>query len=313
MTILVADAGGTHIRFAYAREGGELSEPQKYKVADFPTLDDAIIHFLFSARVETDDITCFYYSYGGKNPWDAKGVAHTLPQARLRVINDFEANAYGIIGARVDDVICLAGDAALPRSARPSRAVIGSGTGVGLAYIISSPQGDIVQPTHGAHMLPATLSDNHRALFAAVQRFKKTPSATIYEDLLSGPSILNLYKVLCAQAHVDVEYGDTHDLIARGRHDPMAQQTLKIYHEILGIFAHQVLAFGHSYGGLYLTGGITDRLMALNLFDRETFLANLYQDNVPIVKNDVAATPVYWVKDEYISLRGLLAIARQGV
>ena len=43
-----------------------------------------------------------------------------------------------------------------------------------------------------------------------------------------------------------------------------------------------------------------------DLFDKPTFFENLYQNNVASVLNDVTSTPVFWVKDEFISLKGLL-------
>ena len=70
---------------------------------------------------------------------------------------------------------------------------------------------------------------------------------------------------LTMKKHIPAEYTDTNDMIARGRNDPMAQYVLKLFHEVLGIFVHQTTAFGFAYDGLYLTGGIIDRLVGHNL------------------------------------------------
>lgn len=311
MTILLADAGGTHIRFSVSVNGRDLAEPQKLKVADYPRLEDAIEHYLFSQRIEADDIKSFYYAYGGRNAWSTAGLKTCLPNAAVRVVNDFEANSYGVIAGAGDEFHTLVPGSGQAASIDSSRAVIGSGTGLGLAYIVSSRHGNIVQRTHGGHMLPVTVSEEHRAVFAAVQALKTTPTAPIYEDVLGGPGLFNVYGVLARQAHLDKEYRDTNDMIARGHNDPVAKQALRLYHEILGVFAHQVLAFGHSYRGLYLTGGVTDRLVGHNQFDTATFCKFLYQENVSIVRQDVAATPIFWIKDEFISLKGLLCLAQQ--
>lgn len=320
MTTLVADAGGTYVRFALSQNGTDLSEPQKFKVADFPRFNDAVLHYLFTQRVEADAITAFYCAYSTRNGWDFAGGAADLPvvleRATFHIVNDFEANSYGLLDAGQDDVVQFVRENApishAPRAgaSRASLAVIGAGTGLGLAYIIDTPHGPHVQPTHGGHMLPAILTEQHLALFGAMQSFKKTPSIPIYEDIISGAGIFHVYDILAKSAHVDMEYADTYDLIARGRNDPIVQQTLKIFHEMLGAFAHQVVAFGYSYAGLYLTGGVIDRLMAHNLFDVNTFYQSLLQDNVAVVKNDVENMPIYWIKDEFISLRGLLKLSQ---
>lgn len=309
MTILVADAGGTHIRFAVSHDGRTLSEPQKFKVSEFPSLKDAVTHYLFRERIEYDNIRQFAYALAGRNPWGKEQAGDVFPSAATILINDFEANAHGLIDAAPDDLVCLSGrqDTKAPLGA--SRAIIGSGTGVGIAYIIPVEAGHHVQRTHGAHMLPTLLRPEHLAILENIRALEPKANAPIYEDLLAGYGIFDIYRALTSHGHIDVDYKDTNDMIARGRDDPFVQQTLKLYHGILGVFAHQVLAFGYAYDGLYLTGGITDRLIGAGLFDLDTFLAELNQKMVPIVARDVAATPVYWVKDEFISLRGLLRLA----
>ncbi len=308
MTILVADAGGTHIRFAVSHDGRNLSEPQKFRVSEFPSLKDAVTHYLFRQRIEFDDIRQFAYALAGRNPWGKEQAGDVFPTATTTLINDFEANAYGLIDAGAEDVVCLTGERTSQAPQGSSRAIIGSGTGVGIAYIIPVGAGHHVQRTHGAHMLPALIRPEHRTILDNIRAFKPTTNAPIYEDLLAGYGIFDIYRALASGGHVDVDYKDTNDMIARGGHDPFVQQTLKLYHGTLGVFAHQVLAFGYAYDGLYLTGGITDRLIGAGLFDLETFLAELNQDMAPSVMHDVAATPVYWVKDEFISLRGLLRL-----
>ncbi len=313
MTILIADAGGTHIRFAVSHDGKTLSEPQKFKVHEFLSLGDAITHYLFRERIEFDDVRQFAYALAGRNPWGKEQATAVFPAVPTLLINDFEANAYGLIDAGADDVVCLVEHKGTAHPAVATRAIIGSGTGVGIAYIIPVGSGYHVQRTHGAHILPALLRHEHRAILDNIRTLKPTTAAPIYEDLLAGYGIFDIYRALAAGAHVAVDYQDTNDMIAHGANDPFVQQTLKLYHGILGVFAHQVLAFGYAYGGLYLTGGITDRLIGAGLFDLETFQEELNQNLVPIVQAQVAATPIYWVNDEFISLRGLLRLVGERV
>lgn len=310
MTILVCDAGGTHIRYALSEDGRFISEPQKFKIAEFSNFESIVSHFLSGAQTPAEKITSFRLSYGDQNPWKIteEECSRFLPAADFLKVNDFEANAWGIATASEGEFLLLNKPYGVC-SGGASKCVIGSGTGLGLAYISDRKGVPQIQRTHGGHMLPVTVTDDHRELFDKIQKLKQIPSVAIYEDILSGPGIFNIYKLLAGRTHTHAdEYRDTNDMIDRGRNDPLAEQALRFYHEILGVFAHQAVAFGFSYQGLYLTGGITDRLVINNLFDFDTFEKFFIQDNIEIVKKDVGATPVFWVKNEFIALKGLLEI-----
>lgn len=309
MSVLLCDAGGTHIRFARARAGELMGDPQKYKIDLYPDFTAVAAHFLAGQAEPPESITEVRLAYGGLFTWPItpETIAPLLPAARLIKINDFEANAYGIAYAAPDALLPLY----TPSSPRPdgsARLVIGVGTGLGLAQIIDTPTGPHIQKNHGGHMLPALPMPHQRDLFDALQPLKARPSVMIYEDLLSGPGLYKAYGLMASRAQTDREYHDTNDMIARGRHDPLVQETVRVFHEVLGLFAHQAVAFTNAYGGLYLTGGVIDRLVGAALFDMDTFLRSFDQSSVPLVKNDVAATPLYWVKDEFIALSGLLRV-----
>ncbi|MBE2191005.1 MAG: glucokinase [Alphaproteobacteria bacterium] len=307
MTHLLCDAGGTHLRFALSDDYvSTISEPQKLKISDFQDMNDAILHFLNSQQCSLETISSVRLSFGDRNPWivNPQAIARILPNAVFFKINDFEANAQGIANATQQEFLLLNQPEGQRRSGA-SKCVIGVGTGLGLAYIIPTPHGSYIQRTHGGHMVPAIQNEQHRSAFLDIQGIKQDKTVMIYEDILSGPGLWNMYTLTIEKAHTHAEYTDTNDMIARGRNDPMAQYVLKLFHEVLGIFVHQAMAFGFAYDGLYLTGGIIDRLVGHNLFDTPTFLSTMKQNNVPLVQKDVSATGVFWVKDEFIALRGL--------
>jgi glucokinase len=305
MTILIVDIGGTYMRLALSQDGQNfISDPQKIKTEIFSEVTDALLHYIEQNNYRPQQIEHILIAKSGRNNWDISGdsILKIFTNSKFSLINDFEANALGLVDAIPNDLMHLGGEK-LVSDAQYPMAVIGSGTGLGLAYISILGK---VQQTHGGHMLPAITSREQLELFAELQNFKTIKTIPIYEDALSGNGLLNIYKILSGRHHLDCDYTDTHQLLATGRNNPLVQQSLKFYHEILGLFAHQVLAFGYSYGALYLTGGVTDRIITHDLFDRETFFKNLYQNNVPVVLDNVKSTPVFWVKDEFISLKGLL-------
>jgi len=305
MTICVVDIGGTYIRLALSIDGRDFTrDPQKIKTEQFACIEEALSYFMLQEQWLPSTISHILIAKSGRNYWtlSESSVKEIFQNAKLIMVNDFAANAMGLLHVIPSDLLYLGGMKKQP-DLHFSSAVIGSGTGLGLAYITPDKT---IQRTHGGHMLPALISNEQRELFDDLQHLKTNKTAPIYEDALSGNGLLSIYKILSNRHHLDIEYHDTHHLLAEGRNNPLVQQSLKFYHEILGQFAHQVLAFGYSYGALYLTGGITDRIISHDLFDNDIFFKSLYQNNVTAVLNDVKETPVFWVKDEFISLKGLL-------
>lgn len=303
MTILVCDIGGTHIRFSI----GNIPSPHKSRVDEHLHLQDAIQTFLQAQSTLPEDITAFYFAFSNRNEWntDETILQQFLPNAKIRQINDFEANAYGVIQAEDTDLILLNkpnGD----KVKQASKTVIGVGTGLGLAYICNFNGKPHIQRSHGGHMLPAR-SPAHEGLYEYLSKQKN--EALIYEDILSGRGLYAVYAYLSEINYLDREYADIEMLMLHGKDNPVFQQALAIFYEMLGLFAHHAVAFGYAYDGIYLTGGVIDRLMLAELFKVEIFLSTFRQNNVPIVQHDVAATPIYWLKDEFISLRGLLKLA----
>ena len=147
--------------------------------------------------------------------------------------------------------------------------VIGVGTGLGLAY----NRNGIVQKTHGGHIPIASLKDEHGKFIKDLR--EKQNRAIVFEDIVSGQS----------------DFANTNP---------------KLFHEFLGIFAATAVVTGNAYGGLYLTGGVIEGLVADNKFDLETFKAALCFNAVPVVKRDLENTPIHIITDPYPALKGLL-------
>lgn len=305
MTILLCDVGGTHIRFALGAR--HKIEPYKLRVDAHRDLPDAISLYLSTQHIRATDVTAFYLAFSNRNEWNTQPetLRLALPNAVIRQVNDFEANAYGVLAGTPEDFIALkAGDSnTVPHS---SKTVIGVGTGLGLAYISGEKGSGFVQRTHGGHMLPV-FAPRFDALYAHLQKQKS--DILIYEDILSGRGLYDVYKFLAETNHLDAEYPNAESLMRDGKDDPVFHQALDVFCEMMGLFAHHAVAFGYAYGGIYLTGGVIDKLMLAGLFRTEKFLENFLQKNVEIVKNHADATPVYWIRDEFVSLKGLYTLA----
>lgn len=312
MTILLCDVGGTHIRFASSELSGAMTQPEKLRVDTHSSLEDAISRYLLAQSLPANDVTHLYLAFSNRNNWSTEEaiLKTVLPKAVIVQVNDFEANALGILVSDQTDMHTLIeGQGKTPP--RSSKVVLGVGTGLGIAYLLNNGKQSFVQRTHGGHMLAATPRPELFELFQSLAATKSDGTISIYEDVLSGKGLFALYTYVCHRNQLNPEYHDAADLLLTGKDDPVVQQTLALFFEMLGVFTHQAAAFGHSYGGVYLTGGVIDRLLGAGLFNSDAFLKGFYQKNVPIVVSDVMATPVYWVKDEFVSLRGLLKYAHE--
>lgn len=317
---LVCDIGGTHIRIAVV-EGGALVAPEKFPVSDFATPESALLHYLdqhnrpaVPCRVAiccaANDDGAGVYRFTNNPGWT---ITPSLMKAAGweidRVTHDFYASAWGVtvIGSGgVDPVRPGRPDAVMPR------AILGPGTGLGLAYIFplrrDQPGGGYhVQMTHGGHMLSLVLSDEHFLIVELIRRIKGDAYTIIPENMCSGRGLPFLYQAVCNAYGYDRVYEMPREMLDHPG-DPAVRETLRLFHEFLGLFAHQAVLTGNAFGGLYLDGGVLHHLRERNLFDKKTFIDFMTLNPVPVVRASLDRCPVYLVTDPFIALRGLLAM-----
>jgi glucokinase len=182
-------------------------------------------------------------------------VRAALELETLLVLNDFEALALSLPR--------LSASQLRPHSKLPepsgTLAVIGPGTGLGVAGVIETPMGWIALPGEGGHATLAAANDFESALLAHVRYTYPHASA---ERLLSGIGMPVLY---AAVAHVN-DAQSTHlttELIVKhglDGSDAICAQTLDAFCALLGSFAGNVALTLGARGGVYIGGGIVPRL-----------------------------------------------------
>ncbi len=125
MTVLLCDVGGTHIRFAVGSDGQMTCAPEKLRVDSHLSLEDAVGKYLLSQSIRAQDVTALYLAFSNRNSWKTEEsmLRAVLPNAVLRQINDFEANALGLLTTETSDLTPLIN--APGGIARAARAVIG--------------------------------------------------------------------------------------------------------------------------------------------------------------------------------------------
>jgi glucokinase len=305
----LADLGATNARFALLdADGTTIGKPVALRCADYRTADAMIAAGLavLPARADALALAAAGPVANGRvrltnRPWTIATVSlvrrHRLRRAIL--VNDFAAVASSIDALGPRDVLPIRRGTA-DRTA--SRLVLGPGSGLGLAALVPDPTGGaaIVVPCEGGHALagmPPGLPMPVRALWA-----KKTPC---WEDLVSGPGIVRLYRALGGgPGRID---GTT--VAAKAREgDRWAHTALVAFARLLGAACGDVALIHGARGGILLAGGILPALG--DLFDRTAF------DRGFLEKGEFAdylePVPVRLVRHKAPALVGLARIVGRG-
>ncbi|MEM6781507.1 MAG: glucokinase [Pseudomonadota bacterium] len=318
MNTILADIGGTHVRFAIAGDDA-ISHPQKLKSAEHDGFLAALEHYLSDVKMSADTIIAAsaawpnehgVYTFSNHSGWDFDPQALRSEGYKVwPVFNDFEAASYGALSLPDDKIKTLKSG----RSGRDyPRVICGPGTGCGLAYAL--PEGDNhwrVQATFGAHMLPACFSQDQYAIAMEASKLSTERDILKFEHLCSGRGFPLLHKAVCNVLELKPVNGKTRDILEH-HNEQSVQASLDFFHEFLGLFINSSVITTHGYGGVYLNGGMLDRLMEKNLFDFDRVKQSMMVPLIDYVDHVMADVPVFYVSDPYLALHGLMEIYKHG-
>lgn len=275
MIRLLADVGGTHVRFALADTQATtplLSDSiRRYRTADFDTLADAVRHYLkavdeqprvavfaLAAPVVGDEVQFTNHSWTMRIPT----LREELALDRLGAINDFSAMSYGIALLQAQDSILIGTPPAVEFSSetRQTLLVIGPGTGLGVGALrICGEQIDTIA-SEGGHLGFAPQTPLEIAILERLQtRFGRVSN----ERLLCGAGLVNLHRALAEIEGLPIEELDPESITLRATQgvDRLCLRSLEIFSALLGAVAGDlVLAFG-AWQGVFLTGGMIPHLV----------------------------------------------------
>ena len=263
---LVGDIGATNARFALVTPAGDLTPPRNYLCSDHATIGEAIAAYLANSdggRPERAVLAVAASLHGDNvtftnNPWtfSITTLRRSLGLDRLRVINDFHANALAVTRLGGDDVRKIGGGEAV---AGMPMGIIGPGSGLGVSAVV--PSGDAYVPIagEGGHVTMAASDDEESGVLALMRRRYDHVSA---ERVLSGPGLVNLYNALCelagtpAAALTAAQISDP----ATGARDPFARRAVSMFCAMLGTVAGNLALTLGARGGIYIAGGMVPKL-----------------------------------------------------
>jgi glucokinase len=181
----------------------------------------------------------------------------------LLLLNDFEALALSLPRLHASQVrpIAAAGLQLPDPQLRldGTLAVIGPGTGLGVAGLVPTRQGWVAIPGEGGHATLAAADDFESQLLAAVRRQHAHVSA---ERLLSGIGLPVLHGAVAEVLGQATAALTASEIVERGlaRSDAACSRTVDSFCELLGSFAGNVALVLGARGGVYIGGGIVPRL-----------------------------------------------------
>src|SRR5258708_2591885 len=163
---ILADIGATNARFALL-VGSEVGPSATYAVADFASPVEAARTFLAGPAAGHAPKRALLAAAGPNTngrisltnaAWtvDAVRIRHGLNLEEVRVLNDFEALGWALPALRAEDILSLG---VCGPAGHGTMAVMGPGSGFGLAALASGANGETVLVTEGGHV---TLSSENR-------------------------------------------------------------------------------------------------------------------------------------------------------
>jgi glucokinase len=275
--ILAGDIGGTNARLAYFQpQNGHLRliSESVFPSREYSELGEIVSKFLKDAATRPE-VACFGIAGPVHNgrvetsnlPWiiEQSRLAKQIQLPATLLINDLEANAWGIGALSPQDLISL-------NQVAPSvgnQAVIAPGTGLGEAGLFWNGSQHQVFACEGGHTDFAPQGDVQIELL----RFLASRYGHVsYERILSGPGLVNVYEFLRGKGCGEEPSGFAAQLgqanaaaaishAALNRTNPLAEQALDLWISVYGAEAGNLALKAMATGGIFLGGGISPKIL----------------------------------------------------
>jgi glucokinase len=283
--ILAGDVGGTKVHLALCKfEKGQLLtvHDHKFHAKDFAGLVQVVEAFLEDCKRtlgQTPDVLAACFGVPGpvrhgrlkltNLPWelDAAQLAIDLKIEHVFLINDLEANGYGIPELAEDQILVLSkGDP----NAEGNRALIAAGTGLGEAILVWNGQKHLPMASEGGHSDFAARNDEEIELLRYLQKTLKGRVSA--ERVISGIGLANVYAYCRDVKKLEepswlkdrMQEEDPNAVIGELGESGASQlcvEALNIFISAYGAEAGNLALKVLSVGGMYVGGGIAPKLL----------------------------------------------------
>lgn len=284
--ILAGDVGGTKVHLSLFRfEQGALKHirDRKFSAPQYPDLQSVVREFLGEANGEaahsTAEIDAACFGVPGpvrRNiirltnlPWtlDSRELARDLAIEHLFLINDLEANGYGINELSPDQVFVLSeGDSGQVGN----RGLIAAGTGLGEGIMIWNGKSHIPMASEGGHTDFGPRNDLELELLQYLRADLK--GHVSWERVCSGIGLKNIYTFLRDIKKLEesptlrqrIQEEDPNSVIGElgeSGENELCAKTLDVFASAYGSEAGNLALKILSHGGMYVGGGIAPKIL----------------------------------------------------
>jgi glucokinase len=319
---LAADIGGTNARFAVAEIGSggmRLAFQRTYPTSSFPDFEPALEAFLREARdagAIGSELPRAAIAIAGavdghagrltnRSHWtfDLRALREDLG-VQARLINDFLALAHAVPRTAPGDWMELQAGAPAPNG---TIALVGAGTGLGVASLVWEGGRYRPQPSEGGHVAFAPADEGQLELCRYVMASHGGRASA--ERVVSGAGLKRIHDFLRQERAAGEPSLEPPEISARALEDrsSLSARALSIFIRCYGSFAGDMALAFLARGGVYICGGIAAKLAAR--FAEGDFIEAF---NYKGRHRDIAASiPVRLVTNESLGLVGA-ALAAMG-
>jgi glucokinase len=307
---LVADIGRQSVRFGLTGgdEGLAPRDVRKFMTAEHPTFTSALVSYLSGLNLQDARLPAVLAVAGAArgdlinltgSRWyiSLSGVEAVLRE-RPRALNECAANALALTMLPPSAFTPLRGPAPKPVAPGGNYVVIGTGTGLGVAALITAGDKLVPVQSEAGHLSFAPSTPDERKF---AEHWAAKGHLVEVESLLSAPGLLTAYEALSGGKKLLKPEDVTRGI---GR-DPVCTAVVKMFVEHLGAFAGDLaLTFG-AWDGVFLTGAIA-RFLHPQLSDPGF---RLRMENKTAFRRQLSEVPVALINRNDLELLGAAAFS----
>jgi glucokinase len=278
--VLAGDVGGTKTDLALFEKGArgqglKMVRDMTLPSEGSPSLEAVIERFLGAGPRPVVEAACLGVAgpvvdgrcQATNLPWvvDERLLTYSIPSPRVKLLNDLEVAAHGVLGLPDEDLRSL--QQGVPR--RGNLVLIAAGTGLGEALIIRDGDRRVVIPSEGGHGDLAARNDLEDDL---LRYLRKEFGRVSYERVLAGAGLFNVYRFLR-----DTGWAKESPAVAErmrkenpnaivtelglSKRDPLCDKALDIFVAVYGAEAGNLALKAMAVGGVLVGGGIAPRIV----------------------------------------------------
>ncbi len=267
---LVADVGGTHVRFGIAvgdEHAIRVHCVRRYAVRAHESISHAAHHYrsdtpgipssleraavAVAGRVDRDRVQLTNSAWN----FSARALSESQRFQQLRVVNDFEAVGHAVGALRAGDLEPIGPQRLELPLAQGVCAIVGVGTGLGVGGVIVNRGALSVLASEGGH---AGFAPTSEISIEVLRWLRKKFGRVSAERVLSGAGLANVYLALSEIGGQHVPELSAAEVTSRAENgsDANCTEAVGLFCELLGSFAGDLALTLGAWQGVLISGAM---------------------------------------------------------